>query len=298
VFMILANHQRVVVGVDGSAHSTRAAQWAATAAVHLNSPLHIVSAVQDPTFYMAESAVVIPADVWQQQRRTAEGTVAALAAAIGESYPDLAVSTGVDTAPAADMLVALSHTSRLIVVGSSGSGLLTSILLGSTARVVADESHCPVVVWRDSDTGDRSEQPVAVGVDGSATSEVAVEFAFDFASHLGVPLVAVHAWDAVSRTGGVTLPGLIDWPAMELEERAVLAESLAGWSDKYPDVVVEHVVRQGGAARVLTDLSATCQLVVVGSHGRRGVARLVLGSTSSNLTHHGRCPVLICRTGE
>lgn len=296
--MILANHQRVVVGVDGSASSTRAAHWAANMAARLKSPLHIVSAVQDPTFYMAESAVVIPADVWQQQRRTAEDIVDGVARSIHESHPDLAVSTGVDTAPATEMLVELSRTSRLLVVGNSGSGLLTSLLLGSTARFVTDTAHCPVVVWRDADTGDRSDEPVVVGVDGSATSEVAVEYAFDTASQLGVPLVAVHAWDAVSRTGGVTLPGLIDWPALEREERALLSESLAGWADKYPDVTVQHVVRQGSAARTLVELSANSQLVVVGSHGRRGVARLMLGSTSSNLAHHARCPVLICRTGE
>lgn len=296
--MILANHQRVVVGVDGSASSARAAQWAATMAARLNCPLHIVSAVQDPTFYMAESALVIPAEVWQQQRHTAEDIVDKLAASSRESHPDLAVSTGVDSAPATEMLVELSRTSRLLVVGNSGSGLLTSLLLGSTARFVTDHAHCPVVVWRDTQADNRSDQPVVVGVDGSATSEVAIESAFDIASHLGVPLVAVHAWDAVSHTGGVTLPGLIDWPALEREERALLSESLAGWADKYPDVTVDHVVRQGSAARTLVELSATSQLVVVGSHGRRGVARLVLGSTSSNLAHHGRCPVLICRTGE
>lgn len=296
--MILANHQRIVVGVDGSTSSARAAQWAAATAARLNSPLHVVSAVQDPTFYMAESALVVPAEVWQQQRRTAEDIVDNLAASIRESHPGLAVSTGVDTASATDLLVELSHTSRLLVVGNSGSGLLISILLGSTARYVIDHARCPVVVWRDTHAADRSDEPVVVGVDGSATSEVAVESAFDIASHLGVPLVAVHAWDAVSRTGGVTLPGLIDWPALELEERALLAESLAGWADKYPDVTVEHVVRQGSAARTLVELSDKSQLVVVGSHGRRGIKRLMLGSTSSNLAHHGRCPVLICRNGE
>lgn len=291
--MVLANHQAVVIGVDGSDRSTAAAEWAATMAERIDSPLHIACAVQEPTFYMAESVMVIPAEVWDQQRRTAEGVAEAVAKTIAESHPGLTVTTQVETVPATAMLVDLSANARLVVVGSSGTGLVLSTLLGSTAKAVADAAECPVVVWREGTPDVNS--PVVVGIDGSATSASAVEMAFVLASSLDVPLIAVHAWNPASQTGGVTLPILIDWAAIEKEEEALLAESLAGWAEKYPNVAVEQVLRQRNAAQTLIDLSEQAQLVVVGSRGRGPIKSALLGSTSSNLTHHAHCPVMICR---
>lgn len=291
--MVLANHQEIVVGVDGSPTSTAAALWAAALADRLDSPLHIACAVQEPTFYMAESVMVIPEEVWEQQRRTAEEIVDEAAKAILERHPYLSVATHVDAVPPAEMLVDLSASARLMVVGSSGTGLVLSTLLGSTAKVVADTAACPVVVWREG-PGDPNS-PILVGIDGSATSAAAIAMAFEIASRLEVPLIAAHVWSAASQAGGVTLPLLIDWAAIEKEESVLLAESLAGWVEKYPDVVVERVLRQSNPAHTLVDLSEHAQLVVVGSRGRGPVRSALLGSTSSNLTHHARCPVMICR---
>jgi nucleotide-binding universal stress UspA family protein len=291
--MILANHQRVVVGVDGSPNSAAAARWAANVAERLNAPLHIASAVQEPTFYIAESAMVIPAEVWEEQRHTADKLVADLSTAVQEAHPSLSVTTGVDTTSAAVMLVEHSRTARVVVVGNSGTGLLVSTLLGSTAKRTVDKADCPVVVWRAGDAA--VDAPIVVGVDGSATSAAAVEYAFELAAGLGLPLIAVHTWNAFSLGGGVALPGLVDLTTLENEESALLSESLAGWSQKYPEVAVEHVLRQGSAAHLLVDLSRQSQLVVVGSRGRGSAAQALLGSTSSNLAHHAHCPVMICR---
>ena len=74
-----------------------------------------------------------------------------------------------------------------------------------------------------------------------------------------------------------------------------LTEDIAAWRDKYPDVEVEAVVVEGHAAGVLTDLSGSAQLVVVGTRGHGGFAGLLLGSVSLQLLHHAHCPVLIAR---
>ncbi len=291
--MVLANHQAVVVGVDGSERSTAAAQWAATMADRLDSPLHIVCAVQEPTFYMAESVMVMPAEVWDQQRLTAEGIAEEVSKTIAGSHPGLTVTTQVEAVPAAALLVDLSATARLLVVGNSGTGLVLSTLLGSTAKAVADAAVCPVVVWRDGTLDANS--PVVVGIDGSAMSVTAAEMAFLVASSLDVPLVAVHTWNPGSQAGGVFLPISIDWAAIEEEEEALLSQILAGWTGKYPNVVVERILQQRNAAQTLIDLSKPAQLVVVGSRGRGRIKSALLGSTSSNLLHHAHCPVMICR---
>jgi len=75
----------------------------------------------------------------------------------------------------------------------------------------------------------------------------------------------------------------------------LLAERLAGWSEKYPDVEVRRRVVRDRPAAELVDLSRTARLVVVGSRGRGGVRGLLLGSVGHALIHHAHCPVLVAR---
>ena len=291
--MVLAHHQKIVVGVDGSPSSICAALWAAKVAERLNSPLHIAGAVQHPAFYMGESASVVPTEMWEEQRRPAERIVTDVAAAVLARHPHSAVTTSVEEASPCAMMVELSRTARMLVVGNSGSGPIVSALFGSTAQKTSTSAWCPVIVWREGI--DALDAPILVGIDGSATSEAAVEQAFDLASLFGVPMIAAHAWSSLSQGAALSLPGSPDGTEIEREQQLLLSECLAGWSEKYPDVTVEHVVQQGNPAHLLIEQSKRAGLVVVGSHGRGVVASALFGSTSSNLTRHAHCPVMICR---
>lgn len=86
-----------------------------------------------------------------------------------------------------------------------------------------------------------------VGIDGSPVSELATAVAFDEASRRGVELIAVHAWSDVEV---VELPGL-DFSAVQQEAELSLAERLAGWQERYPDVPVSRVVVCDRPARKL-----------------------------------------------
>jgi len=80
------------------------------------------------------------------------------------------------------------------------------------------------------------------------------------------------------------------------DQRALLAERLAGWRLKYPEVAVTELVVQGvGAAHALVEQSERAQLLVVGSRGRRTVTGLVLGSVSHAVLHRSHCPVAVVR---
>ncbi len=76
----------------------------------------------------------------------------------------------------------------------------------------------------------------------------------------------------------------------------MLAENLAGWSERYPDVAVLRIVTADRPARSLLEQSANTQLVVVGTHGRGGFASAVLGSTSDALLHSIDVPMIVVRS--
>jgi nucleotide-binding universal stress UspA family protein len=135
-----------------------------------------------------------------------------------------------------------------------------------------------------------ADAPVLVGIDGSPASELATEIAFDEASRRGVNLVAVHAW---SDREILELPGL-DWSLVKAEEERLLAEGLAGWQERYPDVTVHRLLVCDRPARVLTETSEAAQLVVLGSHGR-GFAGMLLGSVSNAVVQSVRMPVIVAR---
>ena len=91
------------------------------------------------------------------------------------------------------------------------------------------------------------------------------------------------------------LESFVDWDASA--EDAVLAERLAGWGQKYPQVSVRRAVVRDGAARALVEASAGAQLVVVGSRGRGNAVGLLLGSVSHGVLHGAHCPVAVVRPG-
>jgi nucleotide-binding universal stress UspA family protein len=138
---------------------------------------------------------------------------------------------------------------------------------------------------------------VVVGVDGSPTSEPALAMAFEEAAMRGAGLVAVHAWvEFTSETAYVSARQfLVDWNAVETREHEMLAERLAGWQEKYPDVEVRRVVTGGRPAKCLLDEADDAQLLVVGSRGRGGFTGMLLGSTSQALIHHAPCPLVVVR---
>jgi nucleotide-binding universal stress UspA family protein len=275
----------VLVGVDGSANALKAVELAAVEAALRHRSLWVVH------------ACVWPLDVPPGPPpegpllHDGEQIVAEAVARAREVAPGVEVRGQVVSGASTAVLLQCAGEAVLTVIGDRGRGGFAGLLAGSVPAQLAAHAPGPVLVarGRSHETG-----PVVLGVDGSPASDPAVRFAFETAAMYGVPLSAVHAWrHPVSVGPGDILPLTYDPTALEADEARVLAEALAGWQEKYPDVVVHRDLSCGSPRPALIEASHAARLVVVGTRGRGGFAGLLLGSVSQALLHHCACPVVV-----
>ncbi len=128
---------------------------------------------------------------------------------------------------------------------------------------------------------------VVLGFDGSTPSRAALEVAVEHARSLRVPLLllcAVEVSDAMSTQ------------AFSEVAEELLTETAAAVRHE-PGVTVTTGLCFGSAAAALLEAERPGDLFVVGTHGHRPVARVLLGSTSTSLVTHARQPVLVVRSG-
>ncbi|WP_203931440.1 universal stress protein [Virgisporangium ochraceum] len=270
------NRTDVVVGVDGSAPSRRALRWAAAEAARRGSRLRVLHAYRPPWLV---GEIAARADLDSVARARAQSVVDDALDEARAAAPGTPVSgTAVCCHP---VPLLMENAGALTVVGSRGHGGFGSVLLGSTGLQLATHASGPVAVVRGRT--DRDTAPVVVGTDGSAGADLAVGTAFEAAAARGCFLTAVHAF-----TGAADARSRAD-------ADAELHGWLEPWRDKYPEVSVETVATPGDAASVLTALSSTAHLVVVGTRGRGGFTGLLLGSVGQKLVHYAHCPVLVAR---
>ena len=292
-----ASAQPIVVGIDGSPVSKVAVDWAARTAALREVPLKLVH-VLNPPVVMAFPEVPIPAGYLQWQSEEGRTLLAVAVTTAEESAlligkGPIAVTTEMIAGPPVPTLVDESTRAQMVVVGCRGRNALARGLLGSVSIGLVHHAKCPVAIIHDEDPlmPHPSLAPVVVGVDGSPVSERAVEIAFQEASFRGVDLVAVHAW---SDTGVFEFPGA-DWSELQSSAEETLSERLAGWQERYPDVLVRRVVVADRPAHQLLEQAQSAQLLVLGSHGRGGFAGMVLGSVSTAVINAARMPVLVAR---
>jgi nucleotide-binding universal stress UspA family protein len=282
----------VVVGVDGSTGSDQAVRWAASHAAAHRRPLTIVHGAGVPECFVAGFPVDVEEATLSLLRagRAVTDRARDLVRAVD---PDLVVDVELDTCEPRSLLAESTRDAHLLVLGSRGHGALLSLLLGSVSVALVAEASCPVVVVRAVDAVDGS-LPVVVGVDGTADSTSALTFGFELAAEQRRPLEVVHATGEswlfpVPDTGSVMDADVTaDW-------QVLLAESVAGYGEKFPDVVCTTRLLQGSAAGALVAASGHASTVVVGARGRSALARRLLGSVSRSIVEHAHCTVAVVR---
>lgn len=288
-------HGTIVVGVDGSRAAAAALEWAVRQAALEGSGLTVVHACGVPGVMQDFEDIVAHErglrSVGRSIAREAVDRVRAI-------DPTVGVESVVTMGHPETVLVEASETARTVVVGARGRGSVASALLGSVSAAVTREAHCPVVVIRSPGVlVERGSRPVVVGVDGTPASTAAVDYAFRMASLYGAPLTLLHAtWDLREQAASVVdLRSYADKVNLSEEEERLVAETVAGLCEKYPDVSVMEVYRRGDPVRRLLEASRDAFLVVVGSRGRKPLATALLGSVSRGVAERSSCPVAVVR---
>ncbi|MBX9365418.1 universal stress protein [Streptomyces sp. WAC04114] len=281
----------LVVGVDGSEPSLRAADWAADEAALRGVPLRVVYAC----LWDRYEGAALARDIGEPtELPLPQDVVGAAAERARARHPGLRVTVDVVFEEPENALVRAARNASALVVGTRGRSGLAERLLGSVSLTVAAHADCPVIVLRaghDNQATPPVRGRVVVGVGEDTKESEAVRFAVEEARRRGVPLEAVRAWRCPAHEPG-GYPLMVGEPTRQHEEQAV-EELEAVLRDLPADVDVRRHTVEGHARRALLDASHSADLLVVGASRRKGHLGLQLGRTAHAVLHHSACPVAI-----
>lgn len=274
----------VVVGLDGSPSAERALEWAIDQAQLESRQLTLAHGVDPSGSVWVDPAGIDHRVVLEALQADAEVTLDRAREQVERRAPDLVVHQVIRMSDARVTLLELSAQAAMVVVGSRGRGPIKTLLLGSVSLAVSREARCPVVVVRPGNPG-TVRNGVLVGADGTERSLATLEFAYRQASLHQLPLTIMHCF-------GDARVGTEEEPAAS-DVRLVLAESLAGLAEKFPEVQARTELVRGMADEQLVRASQRMDLVVVGAHHGGTLTTLLYGSIANAVLEHATCPVAI-----
>ncbi len=269
--------QPILCGTDFSEHAKRAADVAAALAKRLSAPLRLVHASAIPGSPLTDEPLRVEA------QRLHDGGADLTAAVIRGAAAEVLTQT------------AQQQAARLIVVSSLGASAPARWLLGSVAERTAESSPVPTLVVRDAapfEAWARGERAlkVFVGVDFTASSDAALRWVAELRQIGAIEVVAGYVAGPQEETARLAvsdplrlrgnLPAIQSVLERDLQEKVT---RLLG-SDNVR-VSVSGDWRPADEALVEMALEAQADLVVVGTHQRRGLERLRHGSISCGILH-------------
>jgi len=283
--------RRVIVGVDGSENSARAAAWAAREAVSRRIPLAVVHALHLP-----DGAALTLEPVEHAQRRREEGRklLDLVARDLRADFPDLEIETELSELSAARTLSTLSLESSLVVTGTRGHGGFTGMLLGSVSRKLAAHAHSPLVVVRGDQPEDVLDE-VVLGVEPGQPAD-AIRYAFDAAQRHGAVLHAVRAWWPRSTYTGPMGTNFSNFEQIRKQETEAVEHLIDPFRTAFPGVKVEITATRGNPVPVLIETARETRLLVVGTHRHYGPLSVGAGYVVDGLLAHSPTPVAVVPT--
>jgi nucleotide-binding universal stress UspA family protein len=285
---------RIIVGIDGSQHSAQALDWAVARARLGGEQLELVNSyvlTPELDFYgYTGLAASQPVDWFTE---FSQEVLDAAATHVRELAPDLRCTLVSQMGQPASVLAGISQGADLVVVGRRGLGGAASAVLGSVSNRLTTQAKCPVVVVGEGElpiTG-----PVVVGVDASDYGTNALRFAIAEAALRGAAVRAVAAYDVLHPAFRAD-PELVARMHADVEAEAAqtIAQALEDAKATSAEPVrVDQVAVEGRAAEAILGHAEDAQLIVVGTHGKGLVRRVLLGSVSRQVLNDADRPVAV-----
>ncbi|URN18347.1 MULTISPECIES: universal stress protein [Streptomyces] len=282
----------ITAGVDGSPESLAAAVWAAREAELRGLPLHLLHA------WRWQPLDVPLEQEREREERRAQEVLDEAEAKVRGLHPRVRVTSRLVPDTPVPALVEAGGTAEMLVVGSRGRGALLGFLLGSYGQQVIATAACPVVAVRaprDGGAGTGAGRVVVGQQGGREESAAVLGFAFAEAAARGVGVRAVRAWSLPSlyaySPGSMALAD--EAGGLEPFERKALADALAPWRERYPDVPVTEHVELGSGGQVLLSVASGAELMVVGRRVRQTPLGPRIGSVAHAVLHHAPSPVAV-----
>jgi nucleotide-binding universal stress UspA family protein len=256
--------------------------------------VHVVHAIGLPTLPMPSGEAIFAADFEQRAREQLDGSLQEIARARRNGVP---IETHLVLGAPAPAI--LEEARRLgcqrIVVGATGRGVLPRFLVGNVADRLIRTSPIPVVVvpLPGKDAAPKANvRNIVCAVDFSASSETATLAAVDLARRHGARLHLVHAWHVAPYVEH--LPEL----AASIDHDMSLELDATAERHARPELTITRHVRRGGPAHqiVAAARELDADLVVIGTTGKSGFDRLLLGSVAERVIRTSHVPVFVAPT--
>jgi nucleotide-binding universal stress UspA family protein len=249
----------VVVEVDGSAENLRVVDYATAEALRCGAELVLVA----PYSLHGSFSPMMPAYSPKAPSELADDALRVAVAHLrhrnGYALQLVAVT---EEGTRVRVLAHAARNARMLVIGRSRGRGPQRLVNTHTNLTLASRAGCPVVVVPASWKPSLLDRKVAVGIDGTALSAEALEFAFGTAAGRDGDLIVVHAGVPGERAFSD------EDPEHSWISRAdhLMSEALAPWTSRYPDVKVTRFLSSRPPAAALVHESADVGMVVVGSH--------------------------------
>lgn len=277
----------ILVPLDGSPQSERVVPLAIAIAKAAGAKLAMALVIPSDDLDMRANA-----DTYKHYLRDIVAKTAATGVATTEVLLDGPVATSL--ADAAKVLSA-----DLVVMGTHGRGGLSRLWMGSVADKFIRQVTVPVLLLRATESPTpTSLRHILIAVDGSRASEAAIDVAVEVGKLFGAKYDLVHDIEPVPMVAVETLgviPDLADAHfAVLLQERAeaYIGAIASRLRDAGLSVTTQIVIGEPAAQAILA-ASLHCDLIVLASHGRGAIARLLLGSVADKVVRGAETPVLL-----
>lgn len=282
----MARYKKMLVAFDGSESSRHALKQAIKLAGTEGAWIKVVTVLPE---YEGDLEIWV-SNVRDSMRKSAE-TMLDQAKAIANSEGDL-INTFIAEGKPFEKIVELADECgcELIVMGRRGKTHLERALVGSvTARVIGNTLRDVMVVPQNGTIGWRK---IILATDGSSFSDLAAERAFDFARSYGGEITILSVVD-------VTDEFATQAPQM-VTQMITKAQALVGGIGEKAlaqKIKATCLVKEGEAHEVITNIAVAqgADVIVMGSHGKTGLRRLLMGSVTEKVIGLAPCPVLVAR---